>query len=90
MESYFLEEQMIKIFNQGAFRLHFFDYEDLHLTGYTFLLDAIIDKAGGKNNEEKYLEIRRKSISLFTKIRDKILVGHFYTPRTLLLNWEFL
>ncbi|KKN30666.1 hypothetical protein LCGC14_0831750 [marine sediment metagenome] len=88
MASYSIREKLVRLFNRGAFRLHFFDYHELHIEGCgTFTFNSLIDIAGGETEHESYVAIRDKCLSLFTLIRDGRLTGYYFTPREVLLNW---
>lgn len=91
MNNQTLREKIVEMFNRGASHLYLHsEYESLRIHGYSFIVDLIIDKAEGKTNKEKYIEVRKKCAMLFREIRDRVIVGEYFTPRTLFLNWKYL
>lgn len=88
LHSYRLTMKVVELFNRGAFKLHYHEYPDLHIE-YTVFIEPLLEKVDG-TDDQKYYAVRHKCVKLYRLIRDRILVGHYYTPRTLLLSWKHL
>lgn len=97
MNNQTLREKIVNMFNRGAAYLYLYsEYESLRMEVdhyiYSHLgtvIDTIIDKSVGMTSAEKYNDIRNRCIKLFRMIRDRVMTGYYFTPRTLIDKWKF-